>query len=121
MTLLAYYACCCCWRPAVEADHVFCTGFIMFIATSCSRCTLFCQYRPRKNAAAPIRAAPATVPTTIPAMSPPERPLEPPELLVLELLVDVVAEEDDDEDELLVSASETLKHGMSVVNELYGT
>lgn len=94
----------------------------MFIATSCSRCTLFCQYRPRKNAAAPISAAPATVPTTIPAMSPPDSPFEPPELLLLELLADVVDDdEDEDEDELLVSASETLKHGMSVVNELYGT
>lgn len=55
-------------------------------------------------------------------MSPPDSPFEPPELLLLELLADVVDEdEDDDEDELLVSASETLKHGMSVVNELYGT
>ena len=55
-------------------------------------------------------------------MSPPDSRFEPPELLLLELLADVVDEdEDDDEDELLVSASETLKHGMSVVNELYGT
>lgn len=75
-----------------------------------------------------IREPPTTDPTTIPAIAPPERPLLD-DLFVLaadvavavEVAVAVVTWPAILEETISGSSIETLKHGISVVNELKGT
>lgn len=96
----------------------------MFIATACSRCAFFCQYRPSTNAPTPTAAAPTTVPTTIPAMAPFESSLLPLLDFVLEGVPDEEEDEldeEEEEDDSVDVGSETLKQGMEVSKEDSGT